>query len=58
MIMYLLGSEGTKEKGRRMRVLAGGAVGSTNLSKFIGFGVLSDFNTAHEITENIILEIK
>lgn len=41
-----------------MRVLAGGAFGSTNLSKFIGFGVLSDFNTTHEITENIILEIK
>lgn len=56
MIMYLLGNEGSKEKGRRVRMLAGGAVRSTNLSKFIGFGILCDFNTTYEITENTILE--
>lgn len=39
-------------------MLAGGAVRSTNLSKFIGFGILCDFNTTYEITENTTLEIK
>lgn len=36
-------------------MLAGGAVRSTNLSKFIGSGILCDFNTTYEITENTTL---